>query len=279
MRNRSSAPALPSASRRGPRMSRSAAGGRAPCPWGVAAMPVFRARTVRLPVAIVAGLHADARRAAVEELLRTVPGSVALHHDLTSAVDNAVHRTVRDADRDSRDSRTDSRGISTVGPLDVTRARRSGQRFSYGSDGSSTCLTVFASSTGGRAAEEPSLPLGCQVPVTGSTAGRSRLSAHDCACNGAGPDTVSPTECGHRCSDVRTRRRRRGRRTSRPIAPSAWRPGPRSRSCVSTPVMATFGVRRHRLGTGEFSQGSRASLPTVDLASSSVSAFGPSASS
>ena len=52
----------------------------------------------RLPVALVAGLHADARRAAVEEVLRTVPGSVALHHDLTSAVDSAVHRTVRDAD-------------------------------------------------------------------------------------------------------------------------------------------------------------------------------------
>ncbi|MEU9456848.1 GTP-binding protein [Streptomyces sp. NPDC048277] len=50
----------------------------------------------RLPVAIVAGLHADARRAAVEEILRTVPGSVALHHDLTGAVDSAVHRTVRD---------------------------------------------------------------------------------------------------------------------------------------------------------------------------------------
>ncbi|MGY0071254.1 GTP-binding protein [Streptomyces sp. QTS137] len=51
----------------------------------------------RLPVAIVAGLHADARRAAVDEILRTVPGSVALHHDLTSAVVGAVHRTVRDA--------------------------------------------------------------------------------------------------------------------------------------------------------------------------------------
>lgn len=51
----------------------------------------------RLPVAVVAGLHADARRAAVEEILRTVPGSIALHHDLTSAVDSAVHRTVRDA--------------------------------------------------------------------------------------------------------------------------------------------------------------------------------------
>ncbi|MGW2462610.1 CobW family GTP-binding protein [Streptomyces sp. NPDC001356] len=52
----------------------------------------------RLPVAIVAGLHADARRAAVARILRTVPGSVALHHDLTCAVDSAVRRTVRDVD-------------------------------------------------------------------------------------------------------------------------------------------------------------------------------------
>ncbi|MBI0294723.1 GTP-binding protein [Streptomyces sp. PRKS01-29] len=51
----------------------------------------------RLPVAIVGGLHADARRAAVEEILRTVPGSVALHHDLSSATDRSVCRTVRDA--------------------------------------------------------------------------------------------------------------------------------------------------------------------------------------
>ncbi|MDX3230079.1 GTP-binding protein [Streptomyces sp. ME19-01-6] len=51
----------------------------------------------RLAVAIVAGLHADARRAAVEEILRTVPGSVALHHDLSAATGRAVRRTVRDA--------------------------------------------------------------------------------------------------------------------------------------------------------------------------------------
>ncbi|WP_372348372.1 GTP-binding protein [Streptomyces sp. KL116D] len=51
----------------------------------------------RMPVVIVAGLHADARRAAVEEILRAHPNSVALHHDLTGAVDRAVHRTVRDA--------------------------------------------------------------------------------------------------------------------------------------------------------------------------------------
>ncbi|MGW8945506.1 CobW family GTP-binding protein [Streptomyces koyangensis] len=52
--------------------------------------------TGALPVAIVAGLHADARRAAVEELLRTVEGSVALHHDLSTAVTGTVRRTVRD---------------------------------------------------------------------------------------------------------------------------------------------------------------------------------------
>lgn len=52
----------------------------------------------RLPVAIVGGLHAEARRATVERLLRTVPGSVALHHDLATAADGLVRRTVRDAD-------------------------------------------------------------------------------------------------------------------------------------------------------------------------------------
>jgi G3E family GTPase len=54
----------------------------------------------QLSVAIVGGLHADARRAAVEALLAGVPGSVALHHDLSTATDgpNAmVVRTVRDA--------------------------------------------------------------------------------------------------------------------------------------------------------------------------------------
>ncbi|KUL55280.1 cobalamin biosynthesis protein CobW [Streptomyces sp. NRRL F-4489] len=50
-----------------------------------------------LSVVLVGGLHADARRAAVERLLRTVPGSVALHHDLASAPGGTVRRTVRDA--------------------------------------------------------------------------------------------------------------------------------------------------------------------------------------
>ncbi|MGW4158354.1 CobW family GTP-binding protein [Streptomyces sp. NPDC004788] len=51
----------------------------------------------RLPVVIVAGLHADARKEVVERLLCTVPGSVALHHDLAGAPDGTVLRLVRDA--------------------------------------------------------------------------------------------------------------------------------------------------------------------------------------
>ncbi|MFE0101840.1 CobW family GTP-binding protein [Streptomyces sp. NPDC059009] len=51
----------------------------------------------RLPVVIVAGLHADARKEVVERLLQGVPGSVALHHDLTEARDGTVLRLIRDA--------------------------------------------------------------------------------------------------------------------------------------------------------------------------------------
>ncbi|MFB7502281.1 CobW family GTP-binding protein [Streptomyces broussonetiae] len=51
-----------------------------------------------LAVAVVGGLHADARRAAVEQLLADVPGSVVLHHDLTTAAAGTVVRTVRDRD-------------------------------------------------------------------------------------------------------------------------------------------------------------------------------------
>ncbi|MET7639662.1 GTP-binding protein [Streptomyces sp. NPDC005438] len=50
----------------------------------------------RLPVALVAGLHREARRATVDQLLATVPGSVALHHDLAAAPDGHVRRTRRD---------------------------------------------------------------------------------------------------------------------------------------------------------------------------------------
>ncbi|MFJ9199206.1 CobW family GTP-binding protein [Streptomyces flaveolus] len=50
-----------------------------------------------LPVVIVGGLHADARRAAVARLLTDVPGSVVLHHDLATATAGTVVRTVRDA--------------------------------------------------------------------------------------------------------------------------------------------------------------------------------------
>ncbi|MCX4811916.1 CobW family GTP-binding protein [Streptomyces sp. NBC_01239] len=50
-----------------------------------------------LSVTIVAGLHAEARRATVARLLHDVPGSVVLHHDLATAAAGTVVRTVRDA--------------------------------------------------------------------------------------------------------------------------------------------------------------------------------------
>ncbi|WP_345672135.1 GTP-binding protein, partial [Streptomyces phyllanthi] len=49
-----------------------------------------------MSVAIVGGLHADARKAAVRRLLAEVPHSVALHHDLSTAAEGTVLRTVRD---------------------------------------------------------------------------------------------------------------------------------------------------------------------------------------
>ncbi|WP_328676752.1 GTP-binding protein [Streptomyces sp. NBC_00322] len=51
----------------------------------------------RLPVVIVGGLHSDARKEVVDRLLRTVPGSVALHHDLASAVEGTLRRLIRDS--------------------------------------------------------------------------------------------------------------------------------------------------------------------------------------
>ncbi|TLQ44507.1 CobW family GTP-binding protein [Streptomyces marianii] len=50
-----------------------------------------------LPVAIVGGLHSDARAAVVERLLTVVGGSVALRHDLSTALRGTVLRSVRDA--------------------------------------------------------------------------------------------------------------------------------------------------------------------------------------
>ncbi|GAA1910838.1 GTP-binding protein [Streptomyces sodiiphilus] len=50
-----------------------------------------------LPVVIVGGLHATVRRQAVERLLRSVPGSVSLHHDLSAAASGTVRRVLRDA--------------------------------------------------------------------------------------------------------------------------------------------------------------------------------------
>ncbi|MFI8325608.1 CobW family GTP-binding protein [Streptomyces sp. NPDC085529] len=56
-----------------------------------------RPYTHQLPVVIVAGLHAEARTEVVDHLLRSVPGSVALHHDLAAAPADSVARTIRDA--------------------------------------------------------------------------------------------------------------------------------------------------------------------------------------
>ncbi|MCY0945516.1 CobW family GTP-binding protein [Streptomyces antarcticus] len=52
---------------------------------------------MNLPVVIVGGLHSDARKEVVDRLLRSVPGSVALHHDLATAPAGTVRRLVRDA--------------------------------------------------------------------------------------------------------------------------------------------------------------------------------------
>lgn len=56
----------------------------------------MRQESRNLPVVIVAGMHTDARRQVVERLLRAVPGSVALHHDLSTANQGSVRRIVRD---------------------------------------------------------------------------------------------------------------------------------------------------------------------------------------
>ncbi|MGN9756074.1 CobW family GTP-binding protein [Streptomyces sp. SD31] len=50
-----------------------------------------------LSVVIVGGLHTDARKAAVAQLLADVPDSVVLHHDLATATAGTVVRTIRDA--------------------------------------------------------------------------------------------------------------------------------------------------------------------------------------
>ncbi|TMR20746.1 hypothetical protein ETD86_17835 [Nonomuraea turkmeniaca] len=49
-----------------------------------------------IPVALVAGLHASARAAAVDRLLRRHPGAVAIHHDLRPIDAGRIQRVVRD---------------------------------------------------------------------------------------------------------------------------------------------------------------------------------------
>ncbi|WP_344286910.1 GTP-binding protein [Streptomyces synnematoformans] len=50
-----------------------------------------------MPVVVVAGMHREARTAAVESLLRAVPDAVAVHHDLDAIEGDRMPRTVRDA--------------------------------------------------------------------------------------------------------------------------------------------------------------------------------------
>ncbi|MGA5700517.1 CobW family GTP-binding protein [Peterkaempfera bronchialis] len=50
-----------------------------------------------LPVVVVAGVHAEARRAAVQELLDGTDRAIVLHHDLSEAPHGQVRREVRDA--------------------------------------------------------------------------------------------------------------------------------------------------------------------------------------
>jgi G3E family GTPase len=51
----------------------------------------------KLPVVLVSGLHSEARREVVEGLLEGLPHGVVLHHDLSTAPEGTVLRTVRDA--------------------------------------------------------------------------------------------------------------------------------------------------------------------------------------
>jgi G3E family GTPase len=51
----------------------------------------------KLSVVIVGGLHSEARTEVVQRLLGAVPGSVALHHDHSTAARGTVRRTIRSA--------------------------------------------------------------------------------------------------------------------------------------------------------------------------------------
>ncbi|MGC0313648.1 CobW family GTP-binding protein [Kitasatospora acidiphila] len=54
---------------------------------------------LKLPVVVVAGLHDDERRQAVDELLHRCIDAVVLHHDLRDASFGVVHRQLRDQQR------------------------------------------------------------------------------------------------------------------------------------------------------------------------------------
>ncbi|MFD8751138.1 CobW family GTP-binding protein [Kitasatospora sp. NPDC059577] len=59
--------------------------------------PVDAPERIKLPVVVVAGLHAEERRAAVDELTADAVEAVVLRHDLRDASLGLVHRELRDA--------------------------------------------------------------------------------------------------------------------------------------------------------------------------------------
>ncbi|MFE9245519.1 GTP-binding protein [Nocardiopsis sp. NPDC006938] len=58
-------------------------------------------------IALVTGLHAQARTEAVNELLEAVPRSIAVHHDMKDIGDGVVRRVVRESSGTSRSEQVD----------------------------------------------------------------------------------------------------------------------------------------------------------------------------
>lgn len=118
-----------------------------------------------LPVVVVAGLHAAARAHAVDHLLRTVPGSVAIHHDLSaSGAGGPVRRVLRDgagelectelhpAETDAAEGETaevesaelDSLGVDSVAPESAEPEPVEPESSAPAADGGCGCCTLRA---------------------------------------------------------------------------------------------------------------------------------------
>ncbi|GAB3213377.1 GTP-binding protein [Marinactinospora endophytica] len=67
--------------------------------------------TETMRVVVVSGLHHAARSRTVDHLLRAIPGSIAVHHDLGAIADGEVRRVVRDA-----------RGVLDERPVELVHA-------------------------------------------------------------------------------------------------------------------------------------------------------------